>query len=62
MQNMNDAEQERIKAAASLFGRKGGKAKGPRKARPREHYQRIAKLGARKKAALARARKAAAAQ
>lgn len=41
-----DAEQERQSHAASIMGRKGGSAKGARKARTPDHYRRIAKLGA----------------
>lgn len=42
---LHDAEAERIKSAASIFGRKGGAAKGPRKARTPDFYRRIGKLG-----------------
>jgi hypothetical protein len=41
---MKDAEQERISSAAAVFGKKGGSARGPRKARTPDHYVRISKL------------------
>lgn len=55
---MIDADQERIANAASIFGKKGGKSGGPKKARTPDHYSRIAKLGAAKKAANKAAREA----
>lgn len=56
---LNDAEAERLASLASLMGKKGGSARGPRKARGPDHYRRIAKLGAAKKAANAKAKKGA---
>jgi hypothetical protein len=41
-----DADNERISAAASAMGRKGGSVKSPKKAQTPDHYRRIGKLGA----------------
>jgi hypothetical protein len=43
-------DEELMKLAASAYGRRGGKSSGPKKARSPDHYRRIAKLGAVKKA------------
>lgn len=53
----NDAETERISAAASAMGRRGGSVKSAKKAQTPDHYRRIGKLGAERSAAVRRAKK-----
>jgi hypothetical protein len=46
------ADRQAVKAYMSALGKKGGKAKGKRKARDPEHYARLAEM--KRKAARAR--------